>query len=90
MKNFIAKGVRTVGWPPRDDANCNTPAWPTAVRDESIGSSIGTRPSPMTNEYLTHPYFEVRAVAAEYASDAYLPQLLNDPDETVRAYAVLT
>ena len=46
--------------------------------------------SALANEHLTHPYFEVRAVAAKYASDSYLPQLINDPDETVRAHAALS
>jgi HEAT repeat protein len=38
----------------------------------------------LANDYLAHPHFEVRAVAATYASVFLLPPLLNDPDETVR------
>jgi len=36
------------------------------------------------NAALSHPYFEVRAVAAKYADLFHLSALLNDPDETVR------
>jgi len=36
------------------------------------------------NAALTHPYFEVRAVAARHADLFHLAGLLNDPDETVR------
>jgi hypothetical protein len=39
---------------------------------------------PLANDYLDHPYFEVRAVAATYADVFYLTRLLKDPDETVR------
>ncbi|MBZ0097343.1 MAG: hypothetical protein K8H75_18470 [Sulfuricella sp.] len=35
-------------------------------------------------EYLAHPYFEVRAVAAKHVDVFHLPRLINDPDETVR------
>lgn len=38
----------------------------------------------LANEYLDHPYFEVRAVAAKYADVFRLTRLLGDPDETVR------
>lgn len=38
----------------------------------------------VANEYLNHPYFEVRAVAAKYADMFHLPALLEDEDETVR------
>src|SRR5271169_2423143 len=38
----------------------------------------------IANASLDHPYFEVRAVAAKYADVVQLPQLLDDPDETVR------
>jgi hypothetical protein len=38
----------------------------------------------LANEYLKHPYFEVRAVAAKYADVFHLAQLLKDSDETVR------
>jgi LRV protein FeS4 cluster len=36
------------------------------------------------NSYLTHPHFEVRAIAAKHASVFLLPPLLDDPEETVR------
>ena len=36
------------------------------------------------NAALSHPYFEVRAVAAKYADLFRLSALLTDPDETVR------
>lgn len=42
----------------------------------------------LADRHLTHPYFEVRAVAAKYASLFRLPGLLSDPDETVRWSAV--
>src|SRR5512139_2069492 len=38
----------------------------------------------LANEYLHHPYFEVRAAAAKYADLFHLTQLLSDVDETVR------
>lgn len=38
----------------------------------------------LSREYLTHPYFETRAVAAKYVDVFLLPGLVNDPDETVR------
>jgi hypothetical protein len=34
--------------------------------------------------YLSHPYFEVRAIATKFAAVFRLPALLGDPDETVR------
>ena len=40
--------------------------------------------SDLAKDYLTHPYFEVRAVAAKHADVFHLPQLMKDPDETVR------
>lgn len=38
----------------------------------------------LANAYLTHPYFEVRAIAARSADVFLLPALLQDRDETVR------
>ena len=38
----------------------------------------------LAKEYLGHPYFETRAVAAKYVEVFLLPRLLSDPDETVR------
>ena len=32
----------------------------------------------LAKEFLTHPYFEVRAVAAKYVEVFYLPRLLDD------------
>ena len=43
----------------------------------------------LANEYLIHPYFEVRAAAAKFADIFYLTSLLSDPDETVRWHAAL-
>ncbi|MFA7243398.1 MAG: 4Fe4S-binding leucine-rich repeat protein, partial [Sulfuricellaceae bacterium] len=43
----------------------------------------------LAREYLTHPYFEVRAIAAKFVDVFHLPPLLNDPDETVRFSAVV-
>lgn len=43
----------------------------------------------LANDYLAHPYFEARAIAARYADVFRLPLLLADPDETVRWNAVL-
>lgn len=43
----------------------------------------------LSQEYLAHPYFEVRAAAARYADVFYLTALLNDEDETVRWNAAL-
>ncbi len=42
----------------------------------------------LANSYLTHPHFEVRAIAAKWANVFRLPALLDDPDETVRWNAV--
>ena len=38
----------------------------------------------LAKEYLDHPYFETRAVAAKHVEMFYLPRLIGDPDETVR------
>ena len=38
----------------------------------------------LANDYLDHPYFEARAVAAKHADVFHLPRLLNDPEATVR------
>ncbi|MDU1665322.1 MAG: 4Fe4S-binding leucine-rich repeat protein, partial [Bradyrhizobium sp.] len=38
----------------------------------------------LANDYVKHPHFEVRAIAAKHASPFYLPPLLDDPEETVR------
>jgi len=43
----------------------------------------------LANEFLTHPYFEVRAAAARYADVFRLTALLNDEDESVRWNAAL-
>ena len=40
--------------------------------------------SGLANDFLTHPYFEVRAAAAKYADVFRLTALLNDEDESVR------
>lgn len=42
----------------------------------------------LANDYLAHPHFEVRAIAAKSADVFRLPRLLDDPDETVRWNAV--
>ncbi len=41
------------------------------------------------NEFLSHPYFEVRAAAAKYADVFRLTALLDDEDESVRWNAAL-
>ena len=41
----------------------------------------------LANDYLDHSYFEVRAVAAKYASLLRLQALLTDPEPEVRAMA---
>jgi hypothetical protein len=38
----------------------------------------------LAKEYLTHPYFETRAVAAKHVEVFYLSRLVDDPDEMVR------
>jgi hypothetical protein len=43
----------------------------------------------LANDFLTHPYFEVRVAAAKYADVFRLTALLNDEDETVRWNAAL-
>lgn len=43
----------------------------------------------LANEYLDHPYFEVRAIAARYANIFKLPALFDDPEVDVRVAAVL-
>jgi hypothetical protein len=40
-------------------------------------------------EQLAHPYFEVRAIAARFASVFGLTALMDDPDETVRLQVAL-
>jgi hypothetical protein len=42
----------------------------------------------LADGYLSHPHFEVRAIAAKFANPFLLPRLLSDPDETVRWEAV--
>ncbi|MGO9547165.1 MAG: 4Fe4S-binding leucine-rich repeat protein [Rhodomicrobium sp.] len=42
----------------------------------------------LSNDYIDHPHFEVRAIAAKFADVFRLPPLLADPDETVRWNAV--
>lgn len=42
----------------------------------------------LAENYLAHPHFEVRALAAKFANPFLLPPLLKDPDETVRWEAV--
>lgn len=43
----------------------------------------------LANDFLSHPYFEVRAAAAKYADVFHLTALLNDEDESVRWNAAL-
>jgi hypothetical protein len=43
----------------------------------------------LADSYLDHPYFEVRACAAQYASAFRLPPLLDDPEPEVRAITTL-
>ena len=43
----------------------------------------------LANDYLAHPHFEVRAIAAKFADVFLLPPLLADPDEAVRWNAAL-
>ena len=38
----------------------------------------------LANSYVTHPHFEVRAIAAKHAAVFVLLPLLDDPEETVR------
>lgn len=61
------------------------------VKDRSpsrIEQFFKTNPG-LANEFLTHPYFEVRAAAAKFADVFHLTALLNDVDETVRWQAAL-
>jgi len=43
----------------------------------------------LSDAQLTHPYFEVRAIAARRATVFRLTALINDPDETVRLQVAL-
>ena len=43
----------------------------------------------LCDEQLSHPYFEVRAIAARRASVFRLGALISDPDETVRLQVAL-
>ncbi len=43
----------------------------------------------LAGSYLTHPYFEVRAIAVRFADLFSLTALLDDPDETVRLQLAL-
>ncbi len=61
------------------------------VQDRSpsrIEQFFKTNPS-LANEFLAHPYFEVRAAAAKFADVFHLTALLDDVDETVRWHAAL-
>jgi HEAT repeat protein len=61
------------------------------VQDRSplrIEEFFKTNPE-LANEFLTHPYFEVRAAAAKHADVFRLTALLNDEDESVRWNAAL-
>ena len=61
------------------------------VQDRSpsrIEQFFKTNPG-LANEFLAHPYFEVRAAAAKFADVFRLTALLNDVDETVRWHAAL-
>ncbi len=61
------------------------------VQDRSplrIEEFFKTNPT-LANEFLTHPYFEVRAAAAKHADVFRLTALLNDEDESVRWNAAL-
>ena len=42
----------------------------------------------LAENYVAHPHFEVRAIAAKFVNPFLLPPLLKDPDETVRWEAV--
>ncbi len=91
-RDWQGKEVRCESCPHREllansNAACGWPASQTAMRGGSIAFSTGTR-SWRTARW-THPYFEVRAVAAKYADVVQLPELLDDPDETVRWSAAL-
>src|ERR1035437_4028530 len=43
----------------------------------------------LADDKFTHPYFEVRAIAARYCSVFRLLSLIDDPDETVRLQIAL-
>jgi hypothetical protein len=61
------------------------------VQDRSpsrIEEFFKTNPG-LANEFLSHPYFEVRAAAAKHADVFRLTALLNDEDESVRWNAAL-
>ena len=61
------------------------------VQDRSpsrIEEFFKTNPG-LANDFLSHPYFEVRAAAAKYADVFRLTALLNDEDESVRWNAAL-
>jgi hypothetical protein len=61
------------------------------VQDRSpsrIEEFFKTNPG-LANDFLSHPYFEVRAAAAKYADVFRLTALLNDDDESVRWNAAL-
>jgi len=63
----------------------------TCVQDRSpmrIEEFFKTNPG-LANEFLSHPYFEVRAAAAKFADVFRLTALLNDEDESVRWNAAL-
>jgi hypothetical protein len=61
------------------------------VQDRSpmrIQEFFKTNPG-LANEFLSHPYFEVRAAAAKFADVFLLTALLTDEDESVRWNAAL-
>ena len=44
----------------------------------------------VVGEYLEHPYFEIRAIAAKHANVFMLPRIMRDKDPEVRARAGVT
>ena len=80
---------------PIDCANCPHLAMSTTGKCEAQHACVLDRyalridrffrwNAALAKDYLKHPYFEVRAIAAKYVEVFYLPQLVVDEDETVR------
>ena len=57
-------------------------------RGRRIDRFFATNPG-QAERHLKHPYFEVRAIAARYASTFRLAPLIDDPEPDVRAIAAL-
>lgn len=94
-RSGVGQDIPEVGWDgaPLDCADCSAP--PRGARCERGHACVQDRYAKridrffrwnpqLGNDYLTHPYFEVRAIACRHADVFHLLRLIGDEDETVR------